>query len=179
MRKSTLISLLLAVLLLACLAAWHYMPRALSYDECSPVYRHFADMKLDGVRVTYIKDKIINDTLRLPVTLLEAETDHGWEQIDSLFGYTRTIDSICNLPELPDSVKVELINYLYSFYTYQAHRETPDVICKHDDTRPGDIAVFVFHNLRCVTIYEPVDVKDEYEALMNRSIVNQQEIIQQ
>ena len=52
MRKSTLISLLMALVLLGCLAIWRYMPRTLSYDECSPVYRHFADMQMEGVRVT-------------------------------------------------------------------------------------------------------------------------------
>lgn len=179
MRKSTLISLLLALVLLAGFVIWRYLPHKLAYDQCSELYRHYADMQLEGVRVTYIKDKVINDTLRMPVTLLEAETDRGWEQIDSLFGYSKTIDSICNLPELPDSVKTEFINYMTSFYTYRAHRETPDVIGKQDDIRPDDICVFIFHNLRCVTIYEPVNVKEEYEALMNRSIVNQQEMIQQ
>lgn len=177
--KRTLIFALAALLVVGAVAMWRFLPRALSYDECSSVYRHFADMQLEGVRVTYIKDKIINDTLRLPVTLLEAENDYGWEQIDRQFGYSKTIDSICNLPELPDSVKTEFINYMTSFYTYRAHRETPDVIGKQDDLRPDDICVFIFHNLRCVTIYEPVNVKEEYEALMNRSIVNQQEMIQQ
>ena len=179
MRKSTLISLLLALVFIGGLALWRYMPRTLSYDECSDIYRRYADMQLDGVRITYFKDKIINDTLRLPVTLLEAETDRGWEQIDSLFGYSKTIDSICNLPELPDSVKTEFISYLTSFYTYRAHRVSPDMISKHDDIRPDDICVFIFHNMRCVTIYEPVNMEEEYEAIMNRSIVNQEEMTQQ
>lgn len=179
MRKSTLISLLLAIVLLVGMVTMRYLPRKLSYDECSDVYRRYADMNLEGVSVVYFKDKIVNDTLRMPVTLLKAENDYGWEQIDSLFGYSKTIDSICNLPELPDSVKTEFISYLTSFYTYRAHRETPDVVSKHDDIRSDDICIFIFHNMRCVTIYEPTNVKEEYEAIMNRSIVNQQEIIQQ
>ena len=176
--KRTLIFGLVALLLVGGVAAWKFLPRALSYDECGDIYRHYADMQLEGIRVTYIKDKVINDTLRMPVTLLEAETDRGWEQIDSLFGYSKTIDSICNLPELPDSVKAEFINYMTSFYTYRAHRETPNMVGKEIDIRPGDICVFIFHNLRCVTIYEPTNVKEEYEAIMNKSIVNQQEMIE-
>ena len=125
MRKSTLISLLMALLLLGCLAIWRYMPRALSYDECSSVYRHFADMQLEGVRVTCIKDKLVGDSVRVPVTLLEAETDRGWELLDSLFGYSKHINSILNNPDLPDDVKALFLDD-YHVGTFMAHRETPE-----------------------------------------------------
>lgn len=177
MKTRTIIAFL-ALLLVGSVAVRKFVPHRLSYDECSDVYRHFADMRLKEVRVTYVQDKVINDTLRMPVTLLEAESDRGWQQIDSLFGYTKTIEEICDMPNLPDSVKHELRNFIYSFYTYRAHRETPDLIAEPDDIRPNDITVFIFHNLRCVTIYELVNMTEEYEALMNRSIVNQQELIQ-
>ena len=178
MKTRTIIALM-ALLLVSSVAVWKFIPHRLSYNECSDVYRHFADMQLEDVRVTYVKDKVINDTLRMPVTLLEAESNRGWQQIDSLFGYTKTIEEICDMPNLPDSVKHELRNFIYSFYTYRAHRETPGLIANPDDIRPDDITVFIFHNLRCVTIYEPVNITEEYEALMNKSIVNQQEMIQQ
>lgn len=34
-------------------------------------------MQLEGVRVTYVRDKLVNGSVRIPVTILEAETDHG------------------------------------------------------------------------------------------------------
>lgn len=176
MKKSTLISLLLALLLLGGIAAWRFMPRELSYDECSPVYRHFADMQLDDVRITYFKDKIINDTLRLPVTLIEAESEHGWNQLDSIFGYTRTIDSIVNLPELPDSVKREFREYFTSFYTYRAHRETPETMCRSEAVCEGDICVLIFLNMHCVTIYEPVDIMEERDAINQWSLMTQEKL---
>ena len=78
MKARTIIALL-TLLLAGGAAAWKFIPHTLSHDECSDVYRHFADMRLEGVRITYVQDKVINDTLRLPVTLLKAETDEGWE----------------------------------------------------------------------------------------------------
>ncbi len=157
MRKSTLISLLMALLLLGCMAIWRYMPRALSYDECSSVYRHFADMQLEGVRVTYIKDKLVGDSVRVPVTLLEAETDRGWELLDSLFGYSKHINSILNNPNLPDDVKALFLDD-YHVGTFMAHRETPEKrIASVLDSRPNDVTVYWHPHYRCFCIFEPAD----------------------
>jgi hypothetical protein len=46
----------LALLLVGGAAAWKFFPHTLNHDECSDVYRHFADMRLEGVRVTYVQD---------------------------------------------------------------------------------------------------------------------------
>ena len=91
MKPRTIIALL-ALLLVGGAAAWKFIPHTLGYDECSDVYRHFADMRMEGVRVTYVQDKVINDTLRLPVTVLEAESVRGWQQIDSLYGITKNLE---------------------------------------------------------------------------------------
>ena len=62
MKARTIIALL-TLLLAGGAAAWKFIPHTLSHDECSDVYRHFADMRLEGVRITYVQDKVINDTL--------------------------------------------------------------------------------------------------------------------
>lgn len=178
MKRYTLITLLFSLLAVGAVALWRFMPRKLNAEECSTVYRHFADMHLDGVSVVYIRDKKIDDTLRLPVTVLHAETDRGWQQIDSIFGYARRIEEICGMPDLPDSVKREFIESLHSFYGYHAHRDTPETVGNRDDIRPDDIAVFIFLNRRCVTIYEPTDFARQYEALSSRAIANEQELTQ-
>lgn len=144
MKKSTLISLLMALVLLGGLAIWRYMPRELSYDECSPVYRHYADMQLEGVRLTYIKDKIINDSLRLPVTLLEAETDRGWEQLDSIFlGY------------IPEEVRADFIGDDTCFIFYRANREVPERQVGINKFRPDDVTVYIYPSLHRISIFEP------------------------
>lgn len=152
--KRTLIFGLLGLLLVAGAAAWKFMPRVLAYDECSPVYRHFADMQLEGVRVTYIKDKQVNDTLRLPVTLLEAESDRGWELLDSLFGYTENQMKLLNDPDLPDNVKKTLLDNWPSFECHRAHRETPEQVVEPHSGRPDDVTVYLFPYLRSVSIFE-------------------------
>ena len=175
MKARTIIALL-TLLLAGGAAAWKFNPHTLSHDECSDVYRHFADMRLEGVRITYVQDKVINDTLRLPVTLLKAETDEGWEAIDSLFGRNRQVEEILNDLGLPDSVKHEFLEMPFSFYSYRAHRETPEKKIELEDMRSNDLFVYIFLNLRCVTIYEPIDAKTMRDAVNNRAIKNQKEM---
>lgn len=165
MRHRTLIIIILSLLLVGCAAAWKFLPHTLSYDECSDVYRHFADFRLPGVRVTYIQDKIINDTLRLPVTLLQAETDEGWAAIDSLFGLTADRNKLINDTTIPDEVKEGFLNNTAEFYVHRAHRETPDKSIASGDIRPDDVSVYIFPDLRCVTIYETGIVEEEAQIL--------------
>ena len=169
MRHRTLIIIILSLLLVGGAAAWKFLPHTLSYDECSDVYRHFADMRLPGVRVTYIQDKIINDTLRLPVTLLQAETDEGWAAIDSLFGLTANRNILINDTTIPDEVKQLLLNNAPSFTTQRSHRETPEQHITSMDMRPDDVTVYIFHDLRCVTIYETGIVEEEAQIHLQNS----------
>lgn len=149
------------MLLVGSAAAWKFLPHTLSYDECSDVYLHFADMRLPGVRVTYVQDKIINDTLRLPVTLLQAETDEGWAAIDSLFGLTEDRNKLINDTTIPDEVKQMLLRNSPSFTYQRSHCETPERHITRGDLRPDDVAVYIFPDLRCVTIYETGFPKEE------------------
>jgi len=169
MRHRTLIIIILSLLLVGGAAAWKFLPHTLSYDECSDVYRHFADMRLPGVRVTYIQDKIINDTLRLPVTLLQAESDEGWAALDSLFGLTADRNKLINDTTIPDEVKQLLLNNAPSFTTQRSHRETPEQHITSMDMRPDDVTVYIFHDLRCVTIYETGIVEEEAQIHLQNS----------
>jgi hypothetical protein len=167
--KRTLIFALAALLVVGGTAAWKFLPRALSYDECSPVYRHFADMELEGVRVTYIKDKIINDTLRLPATLLEAESDRGWELLDSLFGYTETQMIFLNDPDIPDVVKKSFLEDRPDFQIYRAHPETPERKIEKGSTRSDDVVIYIFPFQQRVCIFEVRNGEtfgSEHEAAM-------------
>lgn len=161
MRHRTLIITILSLLFVGGAAAWKFLPHTLSYDECSDVYRHFADMRLPGVRVTYIQDKIINDTLRLPVTLLQAETDEGWAAIDILFGLTADRNKLINDTTIPDEVKQTFLRNSPRFTYQRSHRETPEQKIAPMDLCPDDVTVYIFPDLRCVTIYETGIVKEE------------------
>lgn len=164
MKRSTLIFGLVALLLVGGVAVWKFMPRALSYDECSLVYRHFADMQMEGVRITYIKDKLVGDSVRVPVTLLEAETDRGWEQLDSIFGYSKHINAVLNNPDLPDDVRdMYLDDNLVS--TFTAHRETPEMkIASCFDGRPDDVTVYLQPHYHRICIFEPANEESEDAA---------------
>ena len=167
--KRTLIFALAALLVVGGTAAWKFLPRALSYDECSPVYRHFADMELEGVRVTYIKDKIINDTLRLPATLLQAESDRGWELLDSLFDYTETQMIFLNDPDIPDVVKKSFLEDRPDFQIYRAHPETPERKIEKGSTRSDDVVIYIFPFQQRVCIFEVRNGEtfgSEHEAAM-------------
>ena len=165
MRYRTLIIIILSLLLVGGAAAWKFLPHTLSYDECSDVYRHFADMRLPGVRVTYVQDKVINDPLRLPVTVLQAETDEGWAAIDSLFGLTADRNKLINDTTIPDEAKRLFLSNAPQFTLYRAHRKTPYKSIAPGDTRPDDVTVYIFHDLRCVTIYETGIVEEEAQIL--------------
>ena len=164
MRHRTLIIIILSLLLVGGAAAWKFLPHTLSYDECSDVYRHFADMRLPGVRVTYVQDKIINDTLRLPVTLLQAETDEGWAAIDSLFGLTADRNKLINDTTIPDDVKEKFIKDAPRFTYQRSHRKTPEQKIAPMDLCPDDVSVYIFPDLRCVTIYETGIEKEEAQV---------------
>ncbi len=157
MKRSILIALVAALVVTGVVAACKFTPRKLSYNECSSVYRHFADMQLEGVRVTYVRDKVVNDTLRLPVTLLEAETDRGWELLDSLFGYSETLNEIMSDPDMSDSLKRQILKGFSSCHFYRSHRETPEKIIESKSARVDDLRVFVLGNRRLVSIFETGD----------------------
>ena len=163
MKARTIIALL-TLLLAGGAAAWKFIPHTLSHDECSDVYRHFADMQMEGVRVTYVRDKVVNDTLRLPVTLLQAESDAGWAILDSLFGLTADRNKLINDTTIPDDVKEKFIKDA-PFFTYQrSHRETPEQKIAPMDLCPDDVSVYIFPDLRCVTIYETGIEKEEAQV---------------
>lgn len=65
--------LTLALSLLAVLAAvaWRCWPRTVPLSQCSEVYQRYHDTP--GIQASFIKNKQINDTLRLDMTILEAE----------------------------------------------------------------------------------------------------------
>ena len=173
--KRTLIFALAALLVVGAVAMWRFVPRALSYDKCSPVYRHFADMQLEGVRVVYVKDKRVNDTLRIPATLLQAETDRGWQLLDSIFGYSKEMQAILDNPEIPDIVKKNFAESDTGFHVYRAHPETPERNVGKGGGRPDDVSVYLFPLFRRVIIFEPATKGEERDVIQTSMKENKEE----
>ena len=71
MRHRWTITLLLMPLLLAVVALAVYRCHTVPLSQCSEVYQRYHD--IPGIRASFIKDKQINDTLRLDMTLFEAD----------------------------------------------------------------------------------------------------------
>ena len=67
----------LAIVLVA--LAVRLWPRTVPFDQCSDVYKHYADM--DGIDATYIKGYKVNDSIFVDVTLIEATTDSAWNSL--------------------------------------------------------------------------------------------------
>lgn len=70
MRRRWIVTLLLTPLLLAVTVLTVYNCHTVPLEQCSKVYQRYHD--LPGIRASFIRDKQINDTLRLDMTLFEA-----------------------------------------------------------------------------------------------------------
>lgn len=77
-KKNWIITLALCLLVAATVVAVRRCPRTVPLSQCSEVYRRYCD--LPGIQASFIKNKQINDTLRLDMTLLEAQdsTNYVW-----------------------------------------------------------------------------------------------------
>lgn len=80
MKRNAFIYIGVLLLLLAAVTAWRMRPEPV---EGSELYQRYKD--LPGVRVGFIKDFPLNDSLTCDVTTFEALTDEGWQlMLDSL-----------------------------------------------------------------------------------------------
>ena len=83
MKKRHYITLAIIVVGLIPCAVLFLHPRQLPLDECSQLYRDFADDP--HVSVTFIKDFPVNDTLAVAVTTFQALNSVGWETLKKEF----------------------------------------------------------------------------------------------
>ena len=84
MRHRWTITLLLTPLLLAVVALAVYRCHTVPLSQCSEVYRRYHDTP--GIRASFIKDKQINDTLRLDMTLFEADDSASFAALLRVMG---------------------------------------------------------------------------------------------
>lgn len=114
MKRRWTITLLVILLAAAGVGLFKYWPRTIDDDQCSALYRNY--LHSPGIQSTYIKGKRLNDTLRIDITLLQATTPQGWEQLQKDFNITQ-----------PDSATTALLD-----------QGNPDLILSilNDDSQP-------------------------------------------
>ncbi len=118
MTKRALIYIGVLLLLLAVVTTWRMWPEP---AEGSELYQRYKDMP--GVRVGFVKDFPINDTLTCDVTTFEALTDEGWEWMLDSLGLQRTsvLDSIGRSEAWPGEISDNASIY------WQSKRFHPEV----------------------------------------------------
>lgn len=92
-QRHYIILAIVAVGLLVCVAVV-LRPRQLPLEECSQLYRDYADNP--HVTVAFIKDFPVNDTLRADVTTLQATTDSAWCALLFDFGMPQELIELYN-----------------------------------------------------------------------------------
>lgn len=83
MKRSWHITILVCLLLLAGGGAVVLLPRIVPYEQCSDLYKQYADT--EGITASFIKEYPINDTVAVDVTLLAATTDSAWSLLQERF----------------------------------------------------------------------------------------------
>lgn len=166
MKRSTLIILVLSLLLVGSVAVWRFVPRQVDGDDLFHRY-----VGLEDVCVTYIRDKKVGDSIRVPVVLLEAESERGWEVLDSLFGYTaereKELAEIMANPNIPDWMIEHYQDEKPSVNVWLAHRESPEHAIEAGTGRADDVTVFIQPYRRRITIVVPPNAHDGDVAILD------------
>lgn len=152
MKRSWLITILFCLLLLGGGGAVLLLPQVVPFSQCSDVYKRYA--KMDGVDASFIKDYKVNDTVRVDVTLLEAQTDSAWTILQTDF----------NVPIIPEEYR-ELVASSNSVDFWLASKDNPkdrkDTIISHNDI------IVMSRQMQTICICH-IENKHQANAIMNR-----------
>ncbi|MBR1765468.1 MAG: hypothetical protein IJ745_00335 [Bacteroidales bacterium] len=89
MNKKHIVPIALIVVILGGTLAIRLWPRTLTAEQCSEVYQKYVGR--DDIQATFIKDKRINDSIAVNMTMLSAAGDSGWAVLQHDF----------NMPVIP------------------------------------------------------------------------------
>lgn len=94
MNKRRVISVAVCLVVAALVLVVKYHPRTVLVEECSQIYRDYADNP--HIAVAFIKDFPVNDTLAVDVTTLQATTDSAWCALLFDFGMPQELNELYN-----------------------------------------------------------------------------------
>ena len=169
MKRNAFIYIGVLLLLLAAVTAWRMRPEPV---EGSELYQRYKD--LPGVRVGFIKDFPLNDSLTCDVTTFEALTDEGWKwMLDSLgVKYVDTIDAILDSIERATGVPVGDRNN--SIDLWQSQRFHPEVRGGWKELGDSVDCNLTSLHYRWLTVYHATS-EEELDAVINFHIKYQME----
>jgi len=135
---------------------WH---RLFPSDEVSEYYTRYAGS--EGMDVSYVKGYLVNDTLRLDVTLLEVHDSAVWEQTCTDLGLLTNKWIMENVPEEVRDMYFEPGGF-ESYVLY-------DTLVVGGKATPLQ-TVFLYHRLdRTICIFHHV-TDAQYDAIMDNEI---------
>ena len=152
-RRFWLVSIGLCLIAVGVAVGLKRMPRTVPYWQCSKMYKRYS--QIEGIRATYIKDFRVNDTLTLPVTLLEATTDSGWARLQEGFGI---------IPYPPEVLAIIDTNAVETWFAPKDDLSKPmDSILTNNDI------IAVHRNGRKVAIFEIV-TEQQINSIFNYNV---------
>lgn len=163
MKRNAIIYMGILLLLLAAVTAWKMRPEPM---EGSELYQRCKDVP--GVRVGFIKDFPLNDSLTCDVTTFEALTDEGWEWMLDSLGLQRTsvLDSIGRSEAWPGENPDNVIVYWQSKRFHPEVRGGSKVLGDSVDCNMASL------HYRWLTIYH-VTSHEEISAVIDYYVVYQ------
>ena len=137
MKRNAIIYMGILVLLMAAVTVWRMRPEPV---EGSALYQRCKDMP--GVRVGFIKDFPINDSLTCDVTTFEALTDSAWQALCADFALTDFVENIEEIaPHVVFSRQVSRHDY-----TQVVLGDSPDAECLAISCDSRTFAIFHTRN---------------------------------
>lgn len=132
-------------------------PRTVPFDQCSVAYQTHASQP--GIRAAFIKDYRINDTVRVDVTLLEAQTDSAWTQLTDDFN-----------AQLPPDMPPPPPNTVDFWYAPHGNYSLPmDTILTNNDI------IAVSHDIRTIAIFH-IESEKQIDAILYHQITTNKKI---
>lgn len=152
MNKRRVISVAVCLVVAALVLVVKYHPRTVPIEECSQIYRDYADNP--HIAVAFIKDFPVNDTLAVDVTTLQATTDSAWCALLLDFGTPQEmIDDYNSNKEFNEGEDASTIILFY--------RDKNDLKKRIPNNHPGSRLVIASYNRRTLCIFMTEDNKQK------------------
>ena len=132
------------------------MSRTVPLDECSELYRRYCDVP--GIRAAFIKDKKINDTVFVDVTLLQAMDDSAWCVLQKDF----------NLPAIPEELEALFYGDSSRVIVKCIAKGHPEMVIDTSFTKVDMVAYSYFK--RTITVFDVTEDNQRKAILRNQLI---------
>ena len=163
MRVQPILKVAFVLFVIGGTLACRLWPRTLPPERCSELYQRYYTSS--DIRASFIKDKIINDTVTADVTVLEALSDTGWTILQRDF----------NLPIIPKEVE--------ALFNSDSNKVSIKYINKEGPTHPIDSINRLNNNIMLVSrpkrtiCYFSIDNIKQLYAIIYYGIDNNTSII--